>query len=131
MAMLSSLVKYGKLVVNQGRPLEIPTAVLFISMALVTAVSEEVLSRGFVLNRLYQESKNILTSSLYASFLFFFLHVPILFTSVRFSGNMIFYVMVTDLVLSLVNSLLYLERKSLMLPIMIHTLYSLTFYFFG
>lgn len=92
--------------------------------ALATAISEEILSRGFVLKRLYEESKNKFTASFFASILFFFLHVPMLFTNVKITGNLLLLFMATDLILSLVNSYLFLERKSLVLPILVHALYN-------
>lgn len=105
--------------------------IVFISMtALATGISEEILSRGFVLKKLYDESRNIYTSSFFASILFFFLHVPILFTNVKISGNMLLLFMGTDLILSLVNSFIYLDRKSLVLPILIHAMYNISLTFF-
>ena len=102
----------------------------FSLIALATAISEEILSRGFVLNRLYQQSNNVLTSSLYASFLFFFLHVPILFTTVRLNGYAIIFIMMTDLVYSMTSSLLFLERKNLLPSILVQAFYNFTLYLF-
>jgi membrane protease YdiL (CAAX protease family) len=98
--------------------------------ALATGISEEILSRGFVLKRLYEDSKNILTSSFFASILFFFLHVPILFTNIKLTGNLLLFFMVTDIILSLFNSFVFLIRKSLFLPIFIHALYNITLLLF-
>lgn len=102
----------------------------FLIISLMTAVSEEILSRGFVLKRLYQESNNVLTSSFYASFLFLFLHIPSLFTSEKLNGYTIIFILLTDMVLSLVNSLLFLDRKNLTPSILVHAFYNLTIYLF-
>lgn len=102
--------------------------ILIISLA--TAVSEEILSRGFVLKRLYQESKNALTSSFYASFLFLFLHIPSLFTTAKLNGYTIVFILLSDMVLSLVNSFLFLERRNLTASILVHALYNVTIYLF-
>lgn len=104
--------------------------ILIILMALATAASEEILSRGFVLKRLYEDSKNIYTSSFFASVLFFFLHVPMLFTNIRFTGNLILLFMATDMILSLVNSFAFLQRRSLIVPILIHAFYNLSIILF-
>lgn len=104
--------------------------VLIILIALATGITEEILSRGFILKRLYEDSRNIITSSFFASILFFLLHVPILFTSDRIIGFILLRVMFTDLILSFAVSFLYLERKSLILPILIHTFYNLSIQFF-
>ncbi|OGK62025.1 hypothetical protein A2334_04100 [Candidatus Roizmanbacteria bacterium RIFOXYB2_FULL_38_10] len=105
----------------------------FVSMfavALMTSVSEEILSRGFILKRLYEESKNIFSSITISSILFFFLHIPMLFTSDSLGGDIILKVMVTDLILSIAVSILYLQRKNLLLPIIVHALYSVSLSFF-
>lgn len=97
---------------------------------LATGISEEILSRGFILKRLYDDSKNIFTASFFASILFFFLHVPILFTNQKIIGNLLLVFMATDLILSLVNSFIFLIRKSLTLPIFIHAFYNLSILLF-
>lgn len=102
----------------------------FLIVAFATAISEEILSRGFILKRLYQESNNILTSSFYASFLFLFLHIPSLFTSEKLNGYTIIFILLTDMVLSLVNSLLFLDRKNLTSSILVHAFYNLIIYLF-
>lgn len=92
--------------------------------SLVTGFSEEVLSRGFILKKLYDESKNIFTSTLFASFLFFFLHIPILFSNPKITGSLLLIFMTTDMLLSIINGLIFLERKSLLGPIFIHAFYN-------
>ena len=57
--------------------------------AVATGITEEILSRGFVLKRLYEESKNAYSSAFFASILFFFLHVPILFSNNQINGSML------------------------------------------
>ncbi|MBI2051159.1 CPBP family intramembrane metalloprotease [Candidatus Roizmanbacteria bacterium] len=95
-----------------------------------TSISEEVLSRGFVLRRLYEESHNPFTSSFLASVLFFFLHVPILFSSDKITGQLLLQVMTTDIILSLAVSFIYISRRNLIMPICIHALYTLSLYLF-
>ena len=105
------------------------TLIVFI-IAFATSVSEEILSRGFVLKRLFEESKNALKSIALSSLLFFFLHIPILFTSQHMTGTVILQVMMTDIALSVVVSVLYLQRRSLLLPIIIHAFYTFSLTFF-
>lgn len=104
--------------------------IYFALIAVATAISEEILSRGFVLRRLYQQSRNVWISSFFASVLFFFLHVPVLFTSNKITGFLLLEVMAADLILSLAVSFLYINRKSLVAPILVHALYSLSLYLF-
>lgn len=128
-AILANFIKFKKVVLIQ-QTFNIEYIVLIIAIALATAVSEEILSRGFILKRLYEESKNIYTSSFFASILFFFLHIPILFTKASITGNLLLTIMGTDLVLSLISSFIFLETKNLMVPILIHAFYNLSIVFF-
>lgn len=98
--------------------------ILIFITALATGITEEILSRGFVLKRLYEESKNAYSSTFFASILFFFLHVPILFASSKINGSMLLVFMVTDLLLSMVTGLIMIQRKSLTVPILIHAFYN-------
>lgn len=93
--------------------------------ALATGITEEILSRGFVLKKLYEESKNIYSSTFFASVLFFFLHVPILFVDPRINGQMLLMFLTTDLFLSMINGIIFLWKKSLVAPILIHAFYNI------
>ena len=128
-AVMANFLKFHKVVFFQNS-IQFQTVIYVVIMALVTATSEEILSRGFVLKRLYAESKNMYTASFFASILFFFLHVPILFTNVRLTGNLLLMFMGMDMILSLVNSFVFLERKNLILPILIHAFYNLSIILF-
>lgn len=99
-------------------------------LTIFTAVSEEVLSRGFILKRLYEDSSNMYSSSFIASTLFLVLHIPILFTIPGLSGSLLLLFLATDFILSLVNSFIFLDRKSLLAPILIHALYNFAILFY-
>jgi len=97
--------------------------IIFVS--LTTAISEQILSTGFVLKRLYEETKNFYQSAFFNAILFFFLHVPLRFTIPGLMGNQLIFLMITDVFLSLLNSYFYLTYKSLNLPIFIHAFYNI------
>ncbi len=123
-AILAVYVKNQKLTFLT-HPLALNQLLLILTTSLATGITEEILSRGFVLKKLYEESKNIYTSTFFSSILFFFLHVPILFTNTKISGNMLLMFMTTDLLLSMINGLIFLQRKSLTVPILIHAFYNI------
>jgi len=100
----------------------------YIIIAFASSFSEEILSRGFILKRLYEDSKSMIGSVFFASFLFFFLHIPILFSNPDLYGTVLLQVMATDILLSFAVSFLYLQRKSVMVPIFIHAFYNLSLY---
>lgn len=100
----------------------------YIAVALASSFSEEILSRGFVLKRLYEDSKNVYSSVFFASFLFFMIHIPILFTNPNIRGGILIQVMITDFLLSFGVSLAYLQKKNVLIAIIIHAIYNLSIY---
>jgi len=130
-AIFGNFIKFNKFIFLPGKVITAQSIIVIFAIAFATSISEEILSRGFILKRLYHESRNLLTSSFFASFLFFFLHVPIIFTNNKLTGNLIIFIMVTDLLLSLVNSFLFIYKKNLVVPILVHAFYNLTIYLFA
>jgi membrane protease YdiL (CAAX protease family) len=104
---------------------------LIIIVAIATSISEEIVSRGFVLKRLYEDSKNMYSSAFYASVLFFFMHIPIFFTNQNIVGSALLQIMATDLLFSFAVSFIYLQSKNLYLPILIHEIYNISIYLFS
>lgn len=106
----------------------VSTLIYILLLSVATSISEQILATGFVLHRLYDESKNIVTAPFFSSILFFFLHIPILFTDERIAGYLLLKVMVTDLLLSLSISFMYVARRNLLYPIIIHTFYNMSIF---
>jgi len=116
---LANYLKNKHLQFNTTQPI-----LMIVVLAFATGITEEILSRGFVLKRLYADSKNLLSATFLSSILFFFLHVPMLFANLKITGNILLLFMVTDMLLSLVISFVYLERKNLWVAILIHAFYN-------
>jgi hypothetical protein len=95
-------------------------------ISLATAISEEVLSRGFVFGRIYEKTKNLPYSAFMGSILFILLHVPILVTSNHLTGMTLVLFFVTDFVLAFANSMLYATTGSLVAPILVHIFWNMT-----
>jgi membrane protease YdiL (CAAX protease family) len=113
------------------RPHLSPNTLILAVIAFATALSEEILSTGFVLSRLYSESKQLFTSILYSAVLFFLIHVPILFTDPSLKGALLIRTMLVNIVLSIVVSCAYfLRRESLIVAITIHALYAFSLVMF-
>ncbi len=101
-----------------------------LAVAFASSITEEILSRGFVLKRLVSESNNAISAVFLASFLFFFLHIPILFSNPDMRGMVLLQVMLTDILLSFAVSFIYLQRRNIIIPILIHAFYNLSIYLF-
>lgn len=95
-----------------------------------SALSEELISRGFIQKRILDETKQPVRSVLYASFLFFFLRIPMLLTIDGIDGWVILQVMTTDLFLSLAVGTLFVLRRNILLPILVHFFYNVALYLF-
>lgn len=117
--------KYGKLDVTPIAAFkEYGFFLLIVSLA--TAISEEILSRGFVFSRIYEKTKNLPYSAFMGSILFILLHVPILVTSNHLTGTTLILFFVTDFVLAFANSMLFASTGSLIAPILVHVFWNMT-----
>lgn len=103
-------------------------AIQWIILALVTATTEVLLSQGFILERLLKDSKNVIIACVYASFLNFFLNIPLLFTTSGLTGELLLRMLVIQLSLNLALSFLYAYRRSVYAPIIIKAMYMLSVY---
>lgn len=102
------------------------TSIIWILSTVVAAGMEQVLSTGFVFNRLSAESKNIFRPLIISALLFFFLHIPVLFGADKISGSTLIQMMVLNTMLSLTTSVVFALRKNTIAPILVHALYLLS-----
>ncbi len=123
--LITHAMKYGKWDVN-------PIAAFgqygffLIILSLATAFSEELLSRGFVFNRILEKTKSLPYAAILSSFMFMAIHIPILVTTNKLTGTTLILFFVTDFILALANSLLYYNTGSLVAPILVHIFWNMT-----
>lgn len=123
--LLAHVIKYGRLEVNPIAAFqEYGFFLLLVSAA--TAFSEELLSRGFVFNRLYEKTGNLARSALIGGVLFLCLHVPILLTINKLTGMTLVLFFATDFILAIANSVLFSMTGSLIAPILVHIFWNMT-----
>lgn len=109
---------------------QIFTILQVILISLITSFTEETLARGFVLKRLFENSKNMFIAIFFASFLYFFTRIPILFSDPNIKGAQLLQIMTTDILFSFAVSFIYLITRNLWVPIIIHAFYILSIQFF-
>ena len=97
-----------------------------IVISLATAFCEELLCRGFLFNRIFEKSHNLIRAALIASLLFVLLHVPILVTLNKLQGVTLIMFFVTDFILAFANSMLFSITGSLVAPILVHVFWNMT-----
>lgn len=122
----ANAIKYGKLQINPIAAFEQYGMVMLLALSLATAFSEELLSRGFVFNRIWEKTKNLPYASIVSTALFVLLHVPILIAMHKLQGVTLVLFFVTDIILGLANSLLFYSTASLVAPILVHIFWNMT-----
>ncbi len=123
--LVTHAIKYGKFDVTPIAAFQ-QYGFLLIVFSVATAFSEEILSRGFVFNRILEKTKNLPYSALVSSLMFMALHIPILVTMNKLQGTALVLFFVTDFVLALANSLLFYNTGSLVAPILVHVFWNMT-----
>ena len=124
--LVANAIKYGKLtIVPIGAFTQYGMATLLL-LSFATAVSEEILSRGFVFNRLIAAKKSLPYASIISTLMFVLLHVPILVLSLHLQGPALILFFITDFVLGFANSLLLYNTGSLVAPVLVHIFWNMT-----
>ena len=117
--------------INAGMKFTGAVSMQIIVIALAAAFTEEAIARGFVLTRLYDHYKNKIIAAILASVLFFIMRIPMIFTNPALVGADLVQAMVMNIVLSIIISLLFLERPRLLFAVAIHAMYILSAYLFA
>ncbi len=117
--------KYGTMDVNPIAAFQ-KYGFLLILISLATAFSEELLNRGFIFNRLYEKTGNLMKAATLGAVMFVFLHIPILVTLNKLQGLTLVMFFVTDVILAYANSMLFLNTGSLIAPILVHVFWNMT-----
>jgi membrane protease YdiL (CAAX protease family) len=122
----ANAIKYGKLNIVPIDALQQYGLVTLLVLSVATAFSEELLSRGFLFNRILEKKKSFLFAAFISTILFVLLHVPILVTSLKFQGMTLVLFFVTDFVLGFATSVLFYRFRSLVAPILVHVFWNMT-----
>ncbi len=102
------------------------TSLVWILSSCAAAFSEQIVSTGFVFNRLQHESKYLVKPIIYSALLFFFLHVPVLFGVDKIASSTLIQMIALNTTVSVMTSLIFVMRKDTLAPIIIQTLYLLS-----
>jgi membrane protease YdiL (CAAX protease family) len=118
-------IKYGKIDINPIAAFGSYGFFLLV-LSLATAFSEELLSRGFIFNRIYEKTNSLSRAVLLGVIFFVLLHVPILVTMNKLQGMTLVLFFTTDVILALANSMLFVTTGSLVAPILVHVFWNMT-----
>jgi membrane protease YdiL (CAAX protease family) len=123
---LVNSLKNGRLLINPIEALKTYGLITLFILSCATAVSEELLNRGFLFSRIYEKTKQLMYAAIISSVLFVMLHVPILVTTLKFQGSILALFFVTNLLLGVINSLLFISTGSIIAPILVHIFWNMT-----
>lgn len=122
----ANAIKYGKLQIIPIDAFQEYGMGMLLLLSMATAVSEEILSRGFVFSRFMEGKKGLIYASLVSTAMFVVLHVPILAFSLKLNGMALLLFFITDFVLGFANALLLYNTGSLVAPILVHIFWNMT-----
>lgn len=124
-AFLFNFLKYGRFNFQPVLPVGDYGLAGFLGLSAATAVSEEILGRGF----LYQQLRYYLSDMravFLSSLLFLLLHLPLVFFILPLSGVALAVYLVSVFVLSIANCILFRFSGSLLTPILLHIFWNAT-----
>ena len=117
--------KYGRLSLAPSIPIGGGVLLVEVILSLATAFSEELLVRGFLFTRLKENYQSEGKALLISSIMYFMLLVPVVFTVLKLNGDPLLLFVITNLVISLTNTMIFNETKTLTVPILIHTFWNM------
>lgn len=122
----ANFMKYGSIRISPQSVAGAYGIPMLVVLTLATSLTEEIMNRGFLFNRLYEKSKNLTMTALTSSVLFMILHIPILVTSLHLQGMGLVLFFGMDFILALANAMLFAYTGSLVAPVLVHVFWNLT-----
>lgn len=121
-----NVLKNGQLSINPIQAFKDYGLVMLLGLSLATAISEEILNRGFLFRRIHEKTGNLPYALFIATILFLLLHVPILVTSLQLQGMTFVLFFLTNAMMGLLNNLLVYQTGSIIAPILVHVFWNMT-----
>ncbi|MEK7166509.1 MAG: CPBP family intramembrane glutamic endopeptidase [Patescibacteria group bacterium] len=123
--LVANSVKHGTFSFAPLIPITGGQLILAVVLALVAAGSEEVLVRGFFYTRLRDGYGSEMKALVISTAMYVLLLVPAIFLISRLVGMTLFVFVLTNIVMSLANTLIFSETKTLTVPILIHAFWNM------
>lgn len=120
---VTSAIKHKELVFNPSR-LGIDGIVLAGFISLATGFSEEVLNRGFLMNRLWESWGSEFRANLISAFLFALFHLPMAVFVLNYLGSDILKYEFLIFVLGVADGFVFARTRTLMAPVVSHALWN-------
>jgi membrane protease YdiL (CAAX protease family) len=123
--MVANAVKYGKFSFVPVVPVVGSSLVLVLILAFATAISEEILTRGFFYTRLKEAYGDQLKAMVVSTAMYFMLLVPFIFAVSQLKGVSLMIFVMTNLIISFANTMIFDETKTITVPVLIHAFWNM------
>jgi len=123
---LTNMVKYGKLSLTPVMPTGQVDLLIAVVLALVSAFVEEVFVRGFLFTRLKDSYGSEVKAMVVSSIMYFLLLVPFIFVVSKLTGLNLAVFLMTNLIISFANTMIFNETKTVTVPVLIHAFWNMT-----
>lgn len=122
----ANLIKHGT--ISLAPVITITPVILLIYMlvSLAGAFCEEILIRGFFYTRLRESYQNKIKALFMSTVMYFFLLIPIIFTRLSLTIPTLLVFLITNIIISVANTYLFEETKSITAPTLVHAFWNLT-----
>lgn len=122
---VTNAVKYGMFSFAPVIAVSGSNLLLYVVLSLVSGFTEELLVRGFLYTRLKENYKSELKAMVVSTVMYFILLVPFIFTVSKLNGVTLLIFVVTNLILSFANTMIFNETKTLTVPVLIHAFWNM------
>lgn len=121
--LIANAFKYrGLLFVPMG--LGVFDLLLMLLVSLFTAFSEELVFRGYIMNRLEEVMENELLANFISAILFSLIHIPIAVFVLQYNLNSLFSYLFLMLVLGVANGFIFSRTRTIVAPTISHALWN-------
>ena len=121
---VTNSLKYGGLRIMPQIPISQLALITTLIVVLATGISEEVLVRGFLYTRL-KEGYGWVKAMLISTAMYFMLLVPYIFVISKLNGITLFVFVLTTVMISFVNTMIFNETKTITVPVLVHAFWNM------
>jgi membrane protease YdiL (CAAX protease family) len=123
--LIANSIKYGSFVFAPIINITGINIILVMVLSIVSAFVEELLVRGFLYNRLKEYYKNELKAMFVSTLMYFLLLLPGIFTISHLMGVSLVIFIMTNIIVSFANTMIFNETKTLTTPVLIHAFWNM------
>lgn len=121
--LISNAIKYrGLLFIPMG--LSLVDLIRMLLISLFTAFSEEIVFRGYIMNRLNEVTKNEFLANIISAILFSLIHIPIAMFVLQYDLNSLFSYLFLMLVLGIADGYVFVRTGTIVAPTLAHALWN-------